>query len=89
METWGSVGIAPPFLILALDGGDQLHDPAAYTRGKSLRYPLVGGFQSRSGRRGEEKHVAPVGNLTRTVKHIAYRSYSSLRDLQISDYLDK
>jgi len=36
----------------------QLHAPAALPRGKSLRYPFIGGWlgtRSRSGRGGEQK----------------------------------
>jgi hypothetical protein len=34
MKTWGSGGIAPPFLTSALDGGGQLQDLAALPLGK-------------------------------------------------------
>jgi hypothetical protein len=45
-----------------------------YLQGKSPSYLLdrmLCGHQSRSGRRGEEKSFAPVGNGTRTVQPIA------------------
>jgi hypothetical protein len=46
-----------------LDVSGQVHAPPALPRGKSLRYPLnrLGGPQSRSGRRGEERILDPTG----------------------------
>jgi hypothetical protein len=47
----------------------QFHGPAALPRGESRRYQLdrrLGGPQSRSGRRGEEKILEPTGTRTPT-----------------------
>jgi hypothetical protein len=49
----------------------QLHAPAIYPRGKSSQSSLdrrLGGPQSRSGRRGEEKMLDPNGTLTPTLR---------------------
>jgi hypothetical protein len=58
------------FLTSALAGvSDQFHAPATLPREKSPRYPLdrkLGGPQSRSGRRGEEKNLDPTGTRTPT-----------------------
>jgi hypothetical protein len=65
---WGSGGIAPPFLLSALDGGDQLHAPAALTPGNCTRYLLhrrLGGHHNRSGRYAEEKNLALRGKERR------------------------
>jgi hypothetical protein len=34
-DVWGSGGIAPPFLISALDGGRQLHALGVFTHGET------------------------------------------------------
>jgi hypothetical protein len=39
----GGEGTAPPFLTSALDGGGQLHDPAALPLGKESRVPIGSG----------------------------------------------
>jgi hypothetical protein len=69
-DIWESEGMAPPFLISGLDGGEWLaSSPGRFTRGKNHRYPLdrrMGGPQSRSGRRGEQKILAPTGTRTPT-----------------------
>jgi hypothetical protein len=47
-----------------------------YPWGKSPRYPLdmrLGGLESRSGRCGEEKHLAPAGNRTPAVHPVSRR----------------
>jgi hypothetical protein len=49
----------------------QLHAPAALSPVKELRVPLdrrLGGPQSRSGRRGEKKILAPTGARTQTLR---------------------
>jgi hypothetical protein len=48
--------------IYSLEVSGQLRAPAALSPGKSKRYPLdrkLDGPQSRSGRRGEKKYLAP------------------------------
>jgi hypothetical protein len=64
MKTWGSGVIAPPFLILALEGREwSASRPGRFTPGEI--YPLDSGLgvsQRRSGRRGEEKNLALAGN---------------------------
>jgi hypothetical protein len=53
-----------------MDVSGQLYTPAALPQEKSPCYPLLGGPQSRSGRRGEEKKFpAPTG--ARTLDHPA------------------
>jgi hypothetical protein len=55
----------------------QLHISAALPPGKSLRYPLdrrLSGPQSRSGRRGEEKILPPIGTRTPTPFGIGRRA---------------
>jgi hypothetical protein len=47
MKTWGSGGIAPPFLTLALDGGEWSLD----------------GPQSQSRSCGEEKNILPLPGI--------------------------
>jgi hypothetical protein len=69
-EHMGSGGIAPPFLTSTLDGGEwSASRPGSFIRReKAARYPLdrrLGGPQSRSGRRGEEKSFDPT--VTRTL----------------------
>jgi hypothetical protein len=63
MKTWGSEGITPPFLVLALiEASGQLHALAALSPEKSRRYPLyrrLGGPHSRSARCGEEIALIP------------------------------
>jgi hypothetical protein len=78
MKTWGSGGIAPPFLTSALDGDEwSASRPGRFTlRGNCPRYPLdrrLGGPQSRSGHYGEEKNLTPAGNRTPVVQPIACR----------------
>jgi hypothetical protein len=54
----------------------QLQVPNAKTPEKIPRYSLdrrLGGPQNRSGRYGEEKHLAPAGNLTPAVQPVARR----------------
>jgi hypothetical protein len=66
MAYGGSGCIDPHFLDL---GTSQLHVPAALPPGKSSWYPLyrrLGGPQSRSGRYGEMKILAPIGTRTPT-----------------------
>jgi hypothetical protein len=49
-----------------MDVSGQLHAPAALAQGKIPWYPLVrrlGGPQSRSGCRGEEKNSQPLSGL--------------------------
>jgi hypothetical protein len=60
----------------------QFHAPALYSRGKSPWYPLVrslGGPQSKSGRRGEDKIVHPTGTQLRPLS----RPVSSYTDYAI------
>jgi hypothetical protein len=59
--------IAPPFVTLALDGGEWSASlPCCFTpQGKSPRYPLdrsLGGAHSWSGCFGVEKNLGPAGN---------------------------
>jgi hypothetical protein len=54
----------------------QLHAPNVKPPEKSPRYSLdkrLGGPQNRSGRCGEEKHLAPAGNPTPAVQPVARR----------------
>jgi hypothetical protein len=47
---------------------DLFHAPADLPRGESRQYPLgrrLGGSQNRSGSRGEEKILAPIGLKSR------------------------
>jgi hypothetical protein len=49
-----------------MEVSDQLHAPAALPHGKSRWYPLdrrLCGFQSWSGRGGEEKNFQPLAEL--------------------------
>jgi hypothetical protein len=39
-DEWGSVGIAPPFSISAIDGSGQLHAQAALHPGKDPPVPI-------------------------------------------------
>jgi hypothetical protein len=69
----GSVVITPPFLTSALEGGEwSASRPCRFTpEERAPRYPLdrrLAGLQSRSGRYGEEKNVAPSGNRTPAVQ---------------------
>jgi hypothetical protein len=67
----GSGCIDPHFLDLG-----QLHAPAALPPGKEPRYQLdrrLGGPQSWSGRRGEEKILHPTGTRTPTPRPVASR----------------
>jgi hypothetical protein len=69
------------FLDLALVGVVSITPLLLYPRGKSPRCPLdrrLGGPQSRSGQRGEEKILDPTGTLTPTPRHAA-RSQSLYR----------
>jgi hypothetical protein len=65
------------FLISTLDGSGQLHAPAALPTGE--RAPLytldrrLGGPQSRSGRRGEEKNLSSAGIRIPAVQPVARR----------------
>jgi hypothetical protein len=57
-----------------MEASGQLHAPVALPPGKSLRYPLdrrLDWPQSRSGRCGEEKNLAPVMIRTPDVQAIA------------------
>jgi hypothetical protein len=59
----------PLFLASALAGSEWSASLPGHPRGKSLWYPLdskMGGPQSRSGRRGEEKILDPTGTRTPT-----------------------
>jgi hypothetical protein len=54
----------------------QLHSPAALPLAKEPWYPLdrrLGESQSRSGRCGEEKNLAPAGNRIPAVQTIVRR----------------
>jgi hypothetical protein len=68
--------VAPPFLISVLDGAEwsALH-LGHFTPGENLPwYSLdrrLGGPQGRSGRCGEEKNVASVGNRIPAVQLVA------------------
>jgi hypothetical protein len=73
-----SGGIAPIFLTSALDAGEwSATRRCSFTpQGRSPQYPLdrrLGGPRSRSGRRGEEKNLAPAGNRNRAVQPVASR----------------
>jgi hypothetical protein len=61
MKTWGTGGMAPPFLTSAPYGvRGQLHAPATLTLGKEPRYQLdrrLGGPQNLSGRCRENKNI--------------------------------
>jgi hypothetical protein len=53
----------------------QCHAPTALPLGIETRYPLdtrLGGSQSRSGRCGGEKNLAPAGNRTRALQPVAH-----------------
>jgi hypothetical protein len=71
MKAYGGVDVSIHiFLTSALIGGEWLAlRPGRFTpRGKSPQYPLhrrLGGQQSRSGRRGEEKILYPTGTQIR------------------------
>jgi hypothetical protein len=75
MKEYG--GMDRHFLTLELAGSEWLASrPGRFTPGERPRYPLdrrLGGPQSRSGRRGEEKIVAPTGTQTRLLGHPASR----------------
>jgi hypothetical protein len=69
-HVWGSGGIAPPFLISALEWGDwSAPRPCRFTSGETApTYPLnirLGGPQSRSERCGEEKNLLPLPRIER------------------------
>jgi hypothetical protein len=75
---WEIEGIAPPFLTLALDGGEwSASRPSSYTpRGNRPRCPLgrrLDEPQRRSGRCWVEKNLAPAGKRTPTVQPVARR----------------
>jgi hypothetical protein len=63
MKTWGDGGVATPFLISTLDGGewsDSRH--GSFTLGERAPVPLdrrLGGPRSQSGHCGEEKILPP------------------------------
>jgi hypothetical protein len=60
MKTWGSGGIAPPFLTSGLGGGEwSTSRPGRFTPGEAPPVPI--GPQSLSGCCGEEKNLAPPG----------------------------
>jgi hypothetical protein len=66
---WGSGGVAPPFLNLALVNEWLTSRPCRFTP----RYPLdrrLGWPQIRSERCGEVKKLAPPGIRTRAVLHV-------------------
>jgi hypothetical protein len=72
METYGGVDVyIHSFLTSALvEVGGQLHARAALPPGKESLLPIgqeVGGPQSPSGRRGEEKILDPAGAQARRV----------------------
>jgi hypothetical protein len=57
-------------------GSGQLHATAGLPSGKEPPYPLrrrLGGPQIRSGRCGEKKNLAPIGNRSRAVQPVARR----------------
>jgi hypothetical protein len=74
---YGGVGIALPFLSLALGVGEWWASHSGlFTPTAEPPYPLgrrLSGFQSRYGRRGEETNLAPLGNRTPAIQHIARR----------------
>jgi hypothetical protein len=65
MKTHGEGGgIASPLLTSVLDGGGELHAPAALPQGKEPRCPLDRRLvepQSRSGCCGEKKNLTLLG----------------------------
>jgi hypothetical protein len=76
MKTYGRVeGIAPPFLISALDGGEW--SAAALPPGeRAPLFPLdrrLGGPQSQSELYGEEKNLALAKNGTLAIQPVARR----------------
>jgi hypothetical protein len=76
---WGSGGIAPPFLISALDGREwPASRPGRIASGETApgTHPLnrrLGGPQSRSGRCGEEKNLALAVNQTPAIQPVSRR----------------
>jgi hypothetical protein len=75
MKTWGSGGIAPPFLTSALDGCElSTSHPGCLTPGESIPYPFdkrLGGPQSQSEHGGEMKNLAPARNQTPVIQPVA------------------
>jgi hypothetical protein len=76
MKTWGSGGIAPPFLTSALDGGVwSASGPCSFTPGE--RAPVTHSIGDcvgpRTGLDVVEKSLDPTGNQTLAVQPIARR----------------
>jgi hypothetical protein len=68
MKTWGSGGMAPPFLTLVLDGGEWSASRSCHFKPGERR---VGEPQSRSGCRGVEKNLVPAGNQNPAFRPVA------------------
>jgi hypothetical protein len=77
MKTWGSGGIAPLFLTLAVYGGEwSASRPCRFNLGeRSSSIHWIGSWLgSRAGRRyGEEKNINPAGNQTPAVQTLVRR----------------
>jgi hypothetical protein len=80
-DIWGSVGIAPPFLISALDGGQwsDSHPGLLIPHGKNPLNQLdrrLGGPQNQPGRCGEEQSLlSPADNRTPVAQPVACLLY--------------
>jgi hypothetical protein len=82
MKTWGSEGIAPPFLTSALDGGERsVSRPVRVSpRERASGTHWIGGWVGpRTGRDAMEQRTifAPAGNRTLVIKSIALRYTNS------------
>jgi hypothetical protein len=79
MKTYGGWRYGSNILDLntrTYDASGQLHTPAALPQGNSPRYSLdktLGGHQTRYGRYGEVKNLAPSGNRTWPIQPVARR----------------
>jgi hypothetical protein len=76
-DIWESGGVAPPFLMSTLDGGEwsHLHAPVAFPLENHPRYPMdrrKAGPQNRPGRH-EEKNLALTG-IRSVVQGVAFQN---------------
>jgi hypothetical protein len=73
--TWGSGGVAPPFLISARDGGDWLFSlRARFTPGDRAPVThLIGCVRTVAGLDALEKNLAPAEDGTLTVEPVVSR----------------